>query len=79
MPTSNPLPPSRKNQLNQYARFSAMGLQMGGIIFLFVWGGHKLDQHLKLQFPVFTLTGSVLGIGSAIYFVIHNLNNIKKQ
>lgn len=79
MPTNSPPQRSKKNQLNDYARFSAMGLQMGIIIFLFVWSGQKLDQYLKFQFPVFTVAGSFLGIGAALYFVIRNLNNIKKQ
>ncbi len=79
MPINNPPQHSKKNQLNEYARFSAMGLQMGIIIFLFLWGGQKLDQYLKFQFPVFTVISSFLGIGSALYFVIRNLNNIKKQ
>lgn len=79
MPINNPPQRSKKNQLNEYARFSAMGLQMGIIIFLFVWGGQNLDQYLKFRFPVFTVMGSFLGIGSALYFVIRNLNNIKKK
>lgn len=79
MPTSNPPPPSKKNQLNDYARFSAMGIQMGVIIFLFVWGGLKLDQYLAFHFPVFTVIGSLLGLASALYFVLRNLNNINKK
>jgi hypothetical protein len=55
-----------------------MGIQMGVIIFLFVWGGQRLDQYLTLPFPVFTLTGSIIGIGAALYFVIRQLNNIQK-
>jgi hypothetical protein len=78
MPINNQHQSSKKNQLNNYARFSAMGIQMGVIIFLFVWGGQRLDQYLTLPFPVFTLTGSIIGIGAALYFVIRQLNNIQK-
>jgi hypothetical protein len=56
-----------------------MGLQMGITIFLFVWGGQQLDQYLKFRFPVFTIFGSLAGLGLALYFVIRNVNNPKKQ
>lgn len=78
MPINNQHQSSKKNQLNNYARFSAMGIQMGVIIFLFVWGGQHLDQYLTLPFPVFTLIGSIIGVGAALYFVIRQLNNIQK-
>ncbi len=79
MSTNSPLPPSKKKPLDSYVRFSGLALQMGVIIFLFAWGGQKLDKHLQVSFPIFTLTGSLLGVAVAIYLVIRDLYRQKRS
>ena len=70
MPTSQPNPNSKKKQLNDYARYSAMGFQMAAIIFISTWGGVKLDAYLDLKIPVFTLSFSILSVVLSMYFFI---------
>lgn len=66
MPESKPpLPP--KKQLEFYARYSSLALQMLVIIGLGVFAGIKLDEWLSLGFPVFTLVLSVLSVILSIY------------
>jgi len=67
----------RKNQLNNYAKYSSIALQMLVIILAGVWGGVKLDEWLKLSFPVFTVILSFLSVAAAIYTVIKDL--LKKK
>ena len=71
MPTNQPESNnSKKKQLNDYARYSAMGFQMAAIIFLSTWGGVKLDNYLELKIPVFALTFSILSVAGSMYYFI---------
>ena len=50
-----------------------MATQMAITIFLGVWGGMKLDQHLQFEKPVMTLVCSLLGVVLAVYIVIRDV------
>ncbi len=53
--------------LSNYAKYSGLAFQMAAMILVCVFGGIKLDQWLKLNFPVFTVVLSLLGTGAAMY------------
>lgn len=59
----------KKNYLNNYAKYSSIAFQMLAIIILGVFGGIKLDEWLKMKFPVFTVVLSLLSVVVAIYSV----------
>ena len=59
-----------KKEVNDWAKYSAMGFQMMGAILIGVFGGQWLDTQVAMDFPLFTLIGSMLGVGSALYFII---------
>ena len=61
-----------KKRLENYTRYSAMGLQMGATIFLFTYGGVKLDHYLNLKFPVFTLTLALFSVFAALWYFIRD-------
>ena len=69
MPSETPKN-SPKKQLDNYVRFSAMGLQMGGTIFLMTWAGMKLDAWLQLKFPAFTLLFALFSVAGVLYYFI---------
>jgi hypothetical protein len=69
MPTDQPKS-SRKKPLDHYARYGAMGLQMGAIIFLLSWAGVKLDAWLNMKFPVFTLVLALFSVFAALWYFI---------
>jgi hypothetical protein len=50
-----------------------MAFQMFAIIGIGVFGGVKLDQWLKIGFPVFTVILSILSVAAAIYSVVKDL------
>lgn len=58
-----------KKPLNDYAKYSAIGFQMIAIILAGLFGGMKLDGYLGLEFPVFTLTFTMLGLVIALYLL----------
>jgi ATP synthase protein I len=66
----------KKQQLNSYARYSAMGFQMLAIIAAGVFGGYKLDQWLHTG-PYLTVVLSVLSVFISIYSVTRDL--LKKK
>ena len=60
-----------EKKINYYAKYSTMGLQMGAIIFIGMFGGIKLDEALGFKkFPIFTILLSLLAVFGAIYLVI---------
>ena len=74
--------PKKKHQLNNFVQYSSMAFQMGVIIFGSALGGVKLDDYTKAnhyietEFPIFTLSFTILGVVIAMYFFIKDL--IKK-
>jgi ATP synthase protein I len=65
-----------KKQLNNYAKYSGMAVQMAAIIVGGVLGGIQLDKWLKLKFPIFTLVLTLLSVFLAMYYFIKDI--IKK-
>ena len=61
---------SDKNEspLKFYAKYSALAFQMIAIIIAGAFGGKALDNWIELDFPVFTVSLTILSvIGSVIY------------
>jgi hypothetical protein len=63
----------KRPPLESYARYSSLAFQMFAIIGLGIFGGVKLDQWLKIGFPVFTVLLSILSVAAAIYTAVKDL------
>ncbi len=48
--------------LNDWVKYSTLGIEMGVIVAAFVVGGVLLDRRTTMQFPLFTLLGTALGL-----------------
>jgi hypothetical protein len=59
-----------RQQFEGYAQYSNLAIQMCVIIAAGVFGGVKIDQWLKLKFPVFTLILTLFGFLTAIYIAV---------
>jgi ATP synthase protein I len=71
--------PENNNPLQNYARYTSIGIQMLVIIILGVFGGYKLDQYLG-TLPLLTIILSFAGVSLAIYHAIKDLlKNGKKD
>jgi F0F1-type ATP synthase assembly protein I len=60
----------QQNQPNLFFKYSSLVIQMGVIIGLFAWGGHKLDGYFQNKKPVLTIILSLTGIGAGLYLVL---------
>lgn len=67
-----------KDQINYYAKYSAMAFQMAVIIGLGTFGGYKIDHWLGLKFNIFTIVLALVSVVAAIYFVVKDLLKPKK-
>ncbi len=62
-----------QSQLNKYVRYSSLAFQMLAIILIGVFGGMKLDQIIRWDFPVFTVVLSILGVFGSMFFAVRDL------
>lgn len=70
---------SLKNQNQKpfnIGRYSGLAFEMLTIMLIGVFGGIKLDELLKIKFPLFTILLSLFSVFTAIYLAIKDL--IKK-
>jgi ATP synthase protein I len=68
--SSSPLnePKKKKEQPNDFLRYTGMATKMAVVILAGVWFGQWLDG--EQEFPLFTLIFSILSVTMAIYIVI---------
>jgi F0F1-type ATP synthase assembly protein I len=64
---------SKPSQLNSYGRYSGLAFQMIAIILVGVFGGVKLDEIVKWEFPVFTLILTLLSVMMSMYYAVKDL------
>ena len=59
-----------QNPMSNYSKYLGAVFQMAMVILGFVWLGQYLDKIITLDFPIFTLTLSLLGVGLGLYLFI---------
>ncbi len=62
-----------KKPLADYAKYSALGLQMAVFIVLCTLGGKYLDSFKWTEFPAFTVLGLLIGVFGSMYYMIRQL------
>ncbi len=60
----------KRKKLSSYAKYSNLAFQMIAIILIGVFGGMKLDEWLKLSFPIFTVVLSVAAVLLSMYYAV---------
>lgn len=75
MPINHRSSSQKKKQLNDYARYSAIGIQIAVFIFGATYGGVKLDALLHLKVPVFTLLFSLLSVVMSMVYFFRTFKN----
>lgn len=69
--------PSRNKKLrpiNNYLKYSSLGIQLLAALGVFGWLGFELDQYLELKFPVFMLLFGFGAFGGMMYQVYRSIN-----
>jgi len=79
MQEKNPINPEKTSKnLKNYARYSNIAFQILAIILIGVFGGRKLDQWLKTEYPVFTVILSFAAVIVALYSTVKDIIQPKK-
>jgi len=63
----------KKNTLNSWLKYSAVGTEMAGAVFLCALGGNKLDQYFQNKTPWATIILLFVGLSAAFYLVYKQL------
>lgn len=63
-------PSQKKEQPNLAIRYTGIATKMAIIIGLGVYGGLKLDEQTKSEFPAWTLILSIISVFLAMYIII---------
>lgn len=65
----------RRNQINNYVKYSGLGFQMVGIIGIFAFIGYKIDLSSAHKTEWVTAIMSLVGVLISLYLVIRSLKN----
>lgn len=60
----------KHDNLQSYAKYSALGLELVATVLVFVFGGVKLDELVDCRVPVFTLVLTAVGLFASMYILI---------
>jgi hypothetical protein len=71
--------PKPKKQLNTYARFSGLAIQMFGIIGAGTFIGYKLDENYPNKHNLFTLFGALSSVIISIIYIIRRIIATSKE
>jgi ATP synthase protein I len=69
----------KKNGISKFARFSGLGMQMGGFIAIFTWLGTYLDKKFGTKTPWWTIGLSLFGVMAGLYLVIREVIKMGKE
>lgn len=69
----------QKKGVSKFARFSAVGIQMGVIIALFTWLGTFLDAKYHSETPWWTIGLSIFGVTASLVLVIREVIKMEKE
>jgi len=65
---------NQKKPINNFLKYSGLGIQMLASIGIGAWLGLKLDKYLELKFPAFLLTFVFVIFGALMYQLYRSLN-----
>ncbi|MDT0555547.1 AtpZ/AtpI family protein [Patiriisocius hiemis] len=66
------------NGLKKWAILTAIGLEMGAIIFLFVKLGLWLDENYNSGEKLYIIFGTLLGVAISLFLVIKQTNKLNQ-
>jgi F0F1-type ATP synthase assembly protein I len=69
----------QNKSVSKFARFSAVGIQMGAIIAIFTWLGTYLDEKYKSETPWWTIGLSIFGVTASLVLVIREVMKMEKE
>jgi len=70
---------NNKKFIENYIRYSSLAIQMGVIIFIFVYAGQYIDKKFFENKTIFTIIFSVISVFIALYFALKDFIVRKKN
>ena len=70
---------SRTRQIQDYAKYSGMAIQMGIIILAGTYLGKKLDEYFQTERPLLTVLCALISIFLALYLSLKDLLKNEKD
>lgn len=64
---------------NKWIVLISLPIQMGVVIFLFVWFGGWLDEKYPNESRLYVKIFTLLGVFISLYYVIKQVNNLDKK
>lgn len=64
---------SRKKQVNAYAKYSGLAIQLGVTIAIFAFAGQQLDSYFGTSRPYWTMVLALLGVLAGLYLTLKDI------
>lgn len=68
----------RGKRLKQVAALSGLAFQLAVITGIGAYVGYKLDEHYTTREPIYTIIGTFIGFGIAMYFLVKQVNKFSR-
>ncbi|MBO4778265.1 MAG: AtpZ/AtpI family protein [Bacteroidales bacterium] len=68
----------KKNNINNFIKYTNIGIEMLVVILVGVFGGQKLDEVFENENQVFTIVCSLVAVFAAIYLAIKDFIKLGK-
>ncbi len=66
-----------RKPLNDWVKYSSLGMEVAVIVAAFVVAGIAIDKRTVMQFPLFTLVGTALGLTIGMIRLVRAGNALK--
>ena len=71
--------PNQDNPLKNFIKLSGLGIQIGVIVYIFIYFGKWIDLYLNNNTKTFVAIGAITGVALSLYVVLKQLKKIHKE
>lgn len=70
---------NQDNPLKNLIKLSGLGIQIGVIVYIFIYFGKLIDLYLNNNTKTFVAIGAIIGVAVSLYVVLKQLEKIHKE
>ena len=70
---------NQDNPLKNFIKLSGLGIQIGVIVYIFIYFGKWIDLYLNNNTKIFVAIGAITGVAVSLYVVLKQLEKINKE
>ena len=70
---------NQDNPLKNLIKLSGLGIQIGVIVYIFIYFGKWIDLYLNNNTKTFVAIGAITGVALSLYVVLKQLEKIHKE